>query len=166
MIASSPTANTGQLAHQEPMRREILIAKLKASGLKVTIPRLALLEVLSDQAQPVTIDQLFARMGKVTCDLVTVYRAMSAFERANVVYRSGFSERGAVLYSVRGSENRTYPVVCKGTSIIDELDRESSAELQIVIEKIKHRLQSRGYVSLEHIVEFFAISSPAGTPGC
>lgn len=142
-----------------PLDRELLVARLKASGLRVTGPRIALLHALAHTNQPTTIEQLFAKAGTATCDLVTIYRSMAAFEKAGVVYRSGFSERGAVLYSADLGGNRRYPVLRRGSAVIDELDSESSAELQAAIDKIKTRLQARGYHGLQHIVEFFAIPS-------
>jgi Fur family transcriptional regulator, ferric uptake regulator len=136
---------------------DLLLARLKRSGLRVTTPRIALLEALASSTQPSTIEQLFTKAGSAACDLVTIYRSMAAFEKAGVVYRSGFSERGAVLYNANVGERRRYPVIRKGSSVIEELDSESSAELQVTIDKIKQRLQSRGYDGLQHIVEFFAI---------
>jgi Fur family ferric uptake transcriptional regulator len=137
-----------------------MVARLKSAGLKVTGPRIAILEALSSNTQPSTIEQIFVKAGNSACDLVTIYRSMAAFEKAGVVYRSGFSERGAVLYNAEVGERRRYPVIRRGSAVIDELDSESSAELQATIEKIKIRLKSRGYDGLQHIVEFFAIPTP------
>jgi len=142
-----------------PLDRELLVARLKSSGLRVTSPRIALLDALARTNQPTTIEQLFAKAGTATCDLVTIYRSMAAFEKAGVVYRSGFSERGAVLYSADVGGSRRYPVLRRGSPVIEELDSESSAELQAAIDKIKARLQARGYHGLQHIVEFFAVPS-------
>jgi Fur family ferric uptake transcriptional regulator len=136
---------------------ELLVARLKTSGLRVTAPRIAILEALASSTQPSTIEQLFVKAASSGCDLVTIYRSMAAFEKAGVVYRSGFSERGAVLYNAEIGARRRYPVIRKGSSVIDELDSESSAELQVTIDRIKQRLQSRGYERLQHIVEFFAV---------
>ena len=136
---------------------DLLVARLKTSGLRVTGPRIAILEALATSTQPSTIEQLFVKAGSSACDLVTIYRSMAAFEKAGVVYRSGFSERGAVLYNANVGERRKYPLIRKGSAVIEELDSESSAELQATIDRIKERLQSRGYERLQHIVEFFAV---------
>src|SRR6476620_10527362 len=103
--------------------RQLMLAKLKGHGLRVTSPRVTLLDVLCGMSQPATIAQLFARTekaGQATCDLVTIYRTMAAFEKAGVVYRSGFSERGAVLYSTHVGGSRRYPLVQRGTSVVEE----------------------------------------------
>src|SRR5688572_29040590 len=157
MIATpSPVAATTDL-QPGSFTLDLLVARLKTSGLRVTGPRIAILEALAASTQPSTIEQLFVKAGSASCDLVTIYRSMAAFEKAGVVYRSGFSERGAVLYNADVGERRKYPLIRRGSSVIEELDSESSAELQATIERIKQRLQSRGYERLQHIVEFFAV---------
>ena len=159
MIETAPSHSTLRDGRGSSLTLELLVARLKAAGLRVTAPRIAILEALATSTQPSTIDQLFAKAGNSACDLVTIYRSMAAFEKAGVVYRSGFSERGAGLYNADVGERRRYPVIRKGTAVVEELDSESSAELQATIDRIKQRLQSRGYEGLQHIVEFFAVSS-------
>jgi len=149
--STAPAASAGRFT------MELLVARMKSAGLRVTAPRLAILEALASSNQPCTIDQLFSKASGSGCDLVTIYRSMAAFEKAGVVYRSGFSERGAVLYNADVGERRKYPLIRRGSSIIEELDSESSAELQATIDRIKQRLQARGYDRLQHIVEFFAL---------
>jgi Fur family ferric uptake transcriptional regulator len=159
MIAASSSKSGNTETSPGTFTLDLLVARLKRSGLRVTAPRIALLEALASSTQPSTIEQLFVKVSSSACDLVTIYRSMAAFEKAGVVYRSGFSERGAVLYNADVGERRKYPLIRKGSAVIEELDSESSAELQATIDKIKVRLQSRGYDRLQHIVEFFAISA-------
>lgn len=166
MITPTQTNSPFGAAEQgDSPERDVLVAKLRASGLRVTAPRIALLNALSMAGQPLTIDQLFSRAGDQTCDLVTIYRTMAAFERSGVVYRNGFSARGAVLFSVDRGGARKYPLLCKGSAVAEELDDESSRELRDTIDRIKNRLRARGYGELDHIVEFFAAapSTQAGS---
>lgn len=157
MIASTQTQVPFVVAGQDvPADRDALVAKLRAFGLRVTGPRVALLRALTASGQPATIDQLFARTGDQTCDLVTIYRTMAAFEKAGLVYRNGFSGRGAVMFCLDTGGLRRYPLIRKGSSVAEELDDESSRELRITIERIKNRLKARGYGELDHIVEFIA----------
>jgi Fur family ferric uptake transcriptional regulator len=81
---------------------------------------------------------------------------MAAFEKAGMVYRNGFSSRGAVMFCLDDGGVRRYPVIRKGSTITEELDDESSRELRATIERIKARLKARGYGELDHIVEFIA----------
>ena len=159
MIASTPTTSPFAAVERDGTGdRDVLVSKLRTFGLRVTLPRIALLNTLIRAGQPLTIDQLFLRTGDQTCDLVTIYRTMTAFEKAGVVYRSGFSARGAVMFSVVTGGARKYPLLRKGSAVAEELDDESSRELRVTIERIRNRLRARGYGELEHIVEFFAVA--------
>lgn len=163
MIASTQTQVPFVVGGQDvPSDRDTLVAKLRAFGLRVTGPRVALLRALSSAGQPSTIDQLFSRTGDQTCDLVTIYRTMAAFEKAGLVYRNGFSSRGAVMFCLDTGGERRYPLIRKGSAIMEELDDESSRELRATIERIKSRLKARGYGELDHIVEFIASEPVAG----
>jgi len=141
--------------------QDAIILKLRTSGLRITQPRLALLSVLCRMHQPATIEQLYGQTGSETCDLVTFYRCIAAFEKAGVVYRSGFGGRGAALYLVASECQRRYPLVRRGTTQVEQLDEDLSSELHAVIESVQRKLRERGYRQLEHIVEFFAEAPPA-----
>ena len=141
--------------------QDAIILKLRTCGLRITQPRLALLSVLCRMHQPATIEQLYGQTGTETCDLVTFYRCIAAFEKAGVVYRSGFGERGAALYFVASDCQRRYPLIRKGTAQVEQLDEDLSLELHAVIERVQEKLRERGYRQLEHIVEFFAEAPPA-----
>ena len=132
-----------------------LTDRLRKAGLRVTEQRLSLLATLGECAQPTTIEHLFATMGSEACDLVTIYRTMSAFERAGIAYRSGFSDRGAALYSTETGRPRRYPLVRKDSAVIEHLDEDTTGELQAAIDNVVLRLKAKGYGNLDYIVEFF-----------
>ncbi len=146
-LAVAPSARAAD--HSE------LAARLRKSGLRVTDPRIALLALLARCPQPITIERLFELMGDEGCDLVTIYRTMATFEKAGLVYRSGFSDRGAALYSSQTDSPRRYPLVRRGSSIIEHLDEASTDELQAAIDHVVQRLKAKGYGDLDYIVEFF-----------
>ncbi|MBL9201844.1 MAG: transcriptional repressor [Opitutaceae bacterium] len=129
--------------------------RLRQASLRVTDQRVSLLAMLGTCAQPVTIEQIHELMGDAACDLVTIYRTVSAFEKAGIVYRSGFSDRGAALYTVASGQARRYPVVRRDSATVEHLDEASAGELQAAIDGVMQRLKSRGYGNLDYIVEFF-----------
>src|SRR5579871_4865828 len=51
-------------------------AHLKSAGLRITRPRLAILEALLARVEPASIEQIHEMLGTDKCDLVTVYRCM------------------------------------------------------------------------------------------
>jgi Fur family ferric uptake transcriptional regulator len=163
MIASTQT-NSPLAGHGSPpearagTRFDLATARMKAGGLRVTQPRMAILSALCRQEQPVTIEQLHADVGAETCDLVTVYRCVAAFERIGLVARA-FFHNGTALYRIELGQAERYHVICKTTNRVEELDAESAADLRRAIEAIEGRLRSRGYADVGHLVEFFGVSA-------
>jgi Fur family ferric uptake transcriptional regulator len=136
---------------------EVATAKLRSAGLRITQPRLAILAVLSNRAQPTSIEQLHADVGTNNCDLVTVYRCMAAFEEIGLVRRA-FFHNGTALYEMNLGQPTRYHVVCKSTNRVEEIDATTAEELRRSIESVQEKLRARGYGDVGHIVEFFAVA--------
>ncbi|MFI5356761.1 MAG: Fur family transcriptional regulator [Opitutales bacterium] len=132
--------------------------RLRAAGLRITQPRIAILSALMRQSQPASIEQIHGKMPDASCDLVTVYRCLAAFEEIGLVRRS-FFHNGTSLYEIGLGDTKHYHVVCKGTNRMEEIDAESVAELRETLARIETRLQARGFHGLTHVVEFFASES-------
>src|SRR5690242_16978641 len=95
MIASTQTnhplsGNGSKNASRPTSPVDVATSKLKAAGLRITQPRLAILAALNKRAQPTSIEQLHLDVGADNCDLVTVYRCMAAFEDIGLVRRAFF----------------------------------------------------------------------------
>jgi Fur family transcriptional regulator, ferric uptake regulator len=139
---------------------EFATAKLKSAGLRITQPRLAILAALANRPQPTSIEQIHESVGANTCDLVTIYRCMAAFEDIGLVRRA-FFHNGTSLYEINLGQPMHYHVVCKNTNQVEELDVETSAELHTALKKIEEKLRANGYGEVGHIVEFFGVSPKA-----
>ncbi len=164
MIASTQTNYPlagGKPGAKAPAPVEFATAKLKSAGLRITQPRLAILAELSKQSQPVSIEMLHDQLGASTCDLVTVYRCMAAFEEIGLVRRA-FFHNGTALYEINLGQPTRYHVVCKTTNRVEELDAETSAELNRSLHAIEEKLRARGYQDVGHIVEFFGVAPQGG----
>jgi Fur family ferric uptake transcriptional regulator len=160
MIASTqtnhPLAGGKNISHgATPI--ELATARLKSAGLRITQPRIAILAELSRCAQPTSIEHLHAKLGAGSCDLVTVYRCMAAFEEIDLVRRA-FFHNGTALYEINLGQPTRYHVVCKRTDRVEELDAETSLELSRTLSAIETKLRGRGYLEVGHIVEFFGIA--------
>lgn len=137
-----------------------LPALVRQSGLRVTKPRIALLESLAAASGPVSIEQLHAAVGKGACDLVTVYRCMATFERKGVVARSYFHDGTTLFRLVKGETDRySYHVLSKSTNQVDPLDPTASAKIKNLVQQIEKQLRDQGYTDVGHIVEFFGTRS-------
>src|SRR5262249_4109499 len=137
-----------------PSATELAPAKLKSAGLRITRPRLTILAALNKRSQPTSIEELHESLGQKSCDLVTVYRCMAAFEEIGLVRRA-FFHNGTALYEINLGQPTRYHVVCKATNRVDELDAELSDELRRAIETVQEKLRARGYIDIGHIGEFF-----------
>jgi Fur family ferric uptake transcriptional regulator len=161
MIASTqtnhPLSGNAKTPAKTPTPVELATAKLKSAGLRITQPRLAILAALSKREQPTSIEQLHADVGASNCDLVTVYRCMSAFEEIGLVRRA-FFHNGTALYEINLGQPTRYHVVCKSTNRVEELDAETSDLLRRSIEQVQERLRAGGYSNVGHIVEFFGVA--------
>ncbi|MBA4138364.1 MAG: hypothetical protein C0518_13720 [Opitutus sp.] len=125
-------------------------ARLREHGLRITKPRIALIEALARQPGPVPIEQLHHAVRPEACDLVTVYRCLSAFEEIGLVRRS-FLYNGTSLYElVLGAAPKHYHLICKVCSRTDRVD-------YFPIEGVERVLRERGYTQLSHLVEFFGV---------
>lgn len=161
MISSTqtnhPLAGNGKSAASKGSPVEIATAKLKAAGLRITQPRLAILAALTKRSQPSSIERLHEDVGADNCDLVTVYRCMAAFEEIGIVRRA-FFHNGTAMYEMNVGRPSHYHVVCKRTNCVEELDGETSEELRRAIDSVHEKLRSLGYADVAHIVEFFGVS--------
>jgi Fur family transcriptional regulator, ferric uptake regulator len=162
MIASTqtnhPIAGVKDGKDQTPV--EVACYKLKEAGLRITQPRVAILAALIKTGRPTSIDALHGDLGPNSCDIVTVYRCMAAFESIGLVRRA-FLINGTSLYEINLGDPNRYHVVCKQTNRVDELDAASANELRRAVQTVEDTLRAQGYSEVGHIVEFFG-KSPAG----
>jgi len=166
MIASTQTNHplaTAKTGGRNPSAVELACTKLRAAGLRITQPRMAILGALIKRGEPVSIDTLHADLGPKTCDVVTIYRCMAAFEAIGLVRRA-FLINGTTLYQIALGEPARYHAVCKTTNRIEEIEPETSAELRRVLLIVEDSLRAKGYADVGHIVEFFGIAPAAGRP--
>ncbi len=157
MIASTQTNHplaTVAPAQESRQALEQACARIKAAGLRITQPRVAILDALLRRAQPSTIEQIHSSLTEISCDLVTVYRCLAAFQEVGLVRLTHF-HNGTSLYQMNLGNETAYHVVSKETKEIEALDEVSIAELKATLTRIEERLKTKGYGEVSHIVEFF-----------
>jgi Fur family transcriptional regulator, ferric uptake regulator len=161
MIASTQTNHPlagGSKGGKDQTPVELACYKLKEAGLRITQPRVAILAALIKAGRPTSIESLHGGLEPSSCDIVTVYRCMAAFESIGLVRRA-FLINGTSLYEINLGDPNRYHVVCKQTNKIEELDAASAQELRRLVED---SLRAQGYAEVGHIVEFFG-KSPASS---
>lgn len=120
-------------------------ADLRNAGLKVTLPRLKILEMLeSSDARHLSAEDIYRRLIDLNEDvgLATVYRVLTQFETAGLVRRHNFEGGHAVFELERGPHHDH--MVCLDTGKVIEFFSEE-------IEKLQHAIADKhGYDVQEH----------------
>jgi Fur family transcriptional regulator, ferric uptake regulator len=123
--------------------------RIRGAGMRVTKPRVALVEVLLKQEGPVSIERIHHEVGVDSCDLVTIYRCLAAFEDLGLVRRS-YLHNGTCLYEQTFDTARRYHIVCKTCGKTDKVDYTLTGDAE-------QKLKDRGYEHVSHVLEFFGI---------
>lgn len=159
MISSTQTHHplTDYSASGQPVGSalEQACARLKAAGLRITQPRIAILNALIKRNEPATIEQIHLDLKDSACDLVTVYRCLAAFEELNLVRRC-FFHNGTSLYQLQLTVEPVYHVVSKEGAILETIPTELATELSALLAKIEADLKARGFTDVSHMAAFFA----------
>lgn len=105
---------------------------IKEAGLKVTLPRLHVLEFLEEhQGEHFTADELFTRIRATYHDigLATVYRVLNQFETAGLVVKHQF-DNGHAVYELDTGDHHDHMVDVE-TGEVKEFFSKKLEELQI-----------------------------------
>ena len=123
--------------------------RIRTAGMRVTKPRIALVETLLKQEGPVSIERIHREVGVKSCDLVTIYRCLAAFEGLGLVRRS-YLHNGTCLYEQTIGSARRYHIICKACGRTDPVD-------YTLNEGAEQLLHEKGYAQISHVVEFFGV---------
>ena len=121
-------------------------AELKKAGLKVTLPRLRILEILEDGKEPdhFSAEEIYKRLISSGEDvgLATVYRVLTQFEQAGICIRHNFTE-GHAVYELTPSEHHDH-MVCLDTGNVIEFSDD------IIEDRQKLVASNHGYEIVDH----------------
>lgn len=118
---------------------------LRKVGLKVTLPRLRVLEVLGESEEKhMTADDVYRALIDSGEDigLATVYRVLNQFEAAGLVVKHNF-EGGQAFYELDGGDHHDH-MICVETGRVIEFVSED-------IERLQHEIADKhGYKLEDH----------------
>lgn len=119
--------------------------ELRQAGLKVTLPRLKILEILEDsQLRHMSAEDIYKHLLQEGEDigLATVYRVLTQFESAGLVTRHNF-EGGHSIFELDDGEHHDHMVVVESGEVVEFMSEE--------IEKIQHEIAAKhGFELLDH----------------
>ena len=105
--------------------------ELKKAGLKVTLPRLKILEILEgNQQRHLSAEDIYKELLETGEDigLATVYRVLHQFEAAGLVVKHNF-EGGQAYYELDSGEHHDH-MVCVETGKVTEFINQDIEDLQ------------------------------------
>lgn len=118
---------------------------IKKVGLKVTLPRLQVLEFFAKHpGNHFTADELFTRMREENSEigLATIYRVLNQFESAGLIIKHQF-DNGQAVYEVETGEHHDH-MVDVDTGDVNEFFSKKLEKLQ---EELAHE---HGYELIDH----------------
>ena len=99
--------------------------ELKNSGLKVTLPRITILQIFTDSPhRHLSAEDVYRQLieMKVDMGLATVYRVLTQFEQANLLRRSQLGTNRAVYELNDGERHHGHLVVVGEDKVIEFFD--------------------------------------------
>jgi Fur family ferric uptake transcriptional regulator len=119
--------------------------ELRKAGLKVTLPRVKILQILEAAAEPhMSAEDVYKALMEADEDvgLATVYRVLTQFETAGLVERHNFDGGHSVFELDRG-DHHDHMVCVKTGKVIEFMNDE--------IEKLQYKIaEEYGYELVEH----------------
>ncbi|KDN11778.1 MAG: ferric iron uptake transcriptional regulator [Snodgrassella sp.] len=130
------------------------VAQLKDNGLKVTGPRLKILELF--EAQPelhMSAEDVYRRLldEGVEIGVATIYRVLTQFEQANILLRHHF-ETGKAVYELNRGGHHDH-LVCIKCGKVTEFCSEEIEQLQ------KKIADDNGYRIVDHALYMYGVCS-------
>jgi Fur family ferric uptake transcriptional regulator len=122
---------TARIARTLRERKIVEPSQLRRAGLKITVPRLKILEILAScQPRHLSAEDVYRRLLDSNEDigLATVYRVLTQFESAGLVSRHHF-EGGTAVFELSEGEHHDH-IVCVDCGRVEEFSDESIEERQ------------------------------------
>jgi len=119
-------------------------AELKKAGLKVTLPRLRILELLEEDKAHLSAEDIYRKLidAGEEVGLATVYRVLTQFEQAGICIRHNFEE-GHAVYELTPSNHHDHMVCLDTGDVIEFTD-------DVIEERQKLLATEHGYEIIDH----------------
>lgn len=129
--------------------------ELRKAGLKVTLPRVKVLQLLENAAdRHMSAEDVYKSLLEAGEDvgLATVYRVLTQFESAGLVTRHNF-EGGHAVFEIASEDHHDHMVCTETGQIIEFLDEE--------LETLQHKIADKhGYDIVDHSLVLYVKPKP------
>ena len=134
--------------------------ELRQAGLKVTLPRLKILEILEDaRLRHMSAEDIYKHLLQEGEDigLATVYRVLTQFESAGLVTRHNF-EGGHSVFELDDGEHHDHMVIVESGEVVEFVSPE--------IERIQKEIaEEHGFELLDHSLVLY-VKEKDKSPKC
>ncbi len=121
---------------------------LRKAGLKVTLPRLKILEILEhSQTRHMSAEEIYKKLLDSSEDigLATVYRVLTQFEAAGLVSRHHF-EDGMAVFEINHGTHHDH-IVCMDCGLVEEfVDPEIETRQNAIAQRLGFRIAEHSLV--------------------
>lgn len=121
---------------------------LRRAGLKVTLPRLKILEILEhSNTRHMSAEEIYKTLldGSEDIGLATVYRVLTQFESAGLVARHHF-ENGMAVFEINQGSHHDH-IVCMDCGAVEEfMDQDIEAKQHAIADRLGYRIQEHSMV--------------------
>ncbi len=122
--------------------------QLKSAGLKITAPRVAILNLMqTSQHNHFTADDIFNKLKEQekNISIATIYRALSTFEEKRILIKMDF-EQGQSIYELVDGEHHDHLICLNCNKIQEFLSEEIEQEQKKIAKKNNFELKSHSMV--------------------
>lgn len=112
-------------------------SELKRAGLKVTVPRLKILEILeASEPRHMSAEDVYRKLMEAdeSIGLATVYRVLTQFESAGLVERHNFDD-GHAVYEMASDDHHDHMVDVDTGNVVEFFDARIEALQRDIVEK-------------------------------
>ena len=135
------------------MQNQLQSQDLRKAGLKVTLPRLKILEILeTTKTRHVSAEDVYKKLLEMgeEIGLATVYRVLTQFEQAGLVQRLNF-EGGHSVFELDGGEHHDHMVCVKTGKVVEFYD-------EVIEERQRAIAKEHGWEMTDHSLVIYGIS--------
>jgi Fur family ferric uptake transcriptional regulator len=133
--------------------------ELRKAGLKITLPRLKILEILEGaKTRHMSAEDIYKELllSGEDIGLATVYRVLTQFESAGLVTRHNF-EGGHSVFELDDGDHHDHMVCVETGDVIEFVSEE--------IERLQHEIAEQyGYELLDHSLVLYVKNKDADSP--
>lgn len=125
---------------------------LKAAGLKVTTPRMRVLDLLTNSGdRHLSAEEIYQQINQLDSDIsiATVYRVLTQFEAAGLVNRHNFEENHSV-FELNQGEHHDHLVCMKCRKVVEFHD-------EIIETRQVELTQEYGFLMKDHSLTIYGI---------